>query len=147
VRAFQSKPEVRNTAAGWLALAFGVIVASAFCAVIIALGVDFLGIVAFSFLAPTIFLNNVLVSFVLAPLLIPLLEKRIHQMRLSYSQIMDPGDISPPLFRQAGAVIALGAVLVVAAVAFGLLPVPGVDLKMFELISSIVLPFIALLFL
>lgn len=147
LRAFQSSPEEKLNAKGWLALLLAVCVASGFCAVIIALGVDFLGIVAFSFLVTTIFLNNVLVSLILVPLLLPALHKRFRQMRFTYTQIMQPADVSSPLFKQAGVLMAVAVLLAVCAVAFGFLPVVGTGLKTFELVAGLALPVFALILL
>ncbi len=100
---------------GWLVFLFTVILASILCSFPIALGVDFLKIVPFSFLSNTIFLNNLVVSIVLAPILIRTLDKRIHQLGLNYTQLLDPADISRPLLRQVGPVIVLAIAIVIYA--------------------------------
>lgn len=147
LRAFGCPPDQRLNWKGWSVLVLAIVVASGFCGVIIALGVDYLGIVAFSFLATTIFLNNILVSFLLVPVLLTALHKRFQQMRYTYTQLMNPADVSSPLFKQAGAILAIFVLLAVAAAALGWLPTAGVDRKTFELVSSLALPFIALLLL
>jgi energy-coupling factor transport system substrate-specific component len=84
-----------------------VILASGVCATVISLGVDFLGLVPFDLLEHAILLNNILMSFILAPLLIRGLDKRIRQMKLNYEQLLSTDQISKPLLGAAGPVILL----------------------------------------
>jgi energy-coupling factor transport system substrate-specific component len=91
---------------------FAVVLASALCALPISLGVDLIG-VPFGFLVHTIFLNNVLVSLVLAPLLIRALNKRIRAMKLTYEQILPGDQISPT--KKVGPVIVLLLILLIYA--------------------------------
>jgi energy-coupling factor transport system substrate-specific component len=84
-----------------------VVLASAACATIISLGVDFLGLVPFDLLEHAILLNNILMSFILAPLLIRGLDKRIRQMKLNYEQLLEPEQISKPTFGVFGSLILL----------------------------------------
>ena len=124
---------------------FGAILASALCAMPIALAVDVIG-VPFGFLVHTIFLNNILVSLVLAPLLIRALSKRIRAMKLTYEQILPADQISPT--RKIGPVIVLILVLLI----YALLMVPAlhsaipVGKTVFEIASALLL-FVASLFL
>ncbi|MCX7598738.1 MAG: ATP-binding cassette domain-containing protein, partial [Armatimonadetes bacterium] len=64
------------------------IVASAACGVVIAWGVDLLGLVPFKILATVITLNNTLAGFVLGIILLPLLYPRAKRWRLLCGQIM-----------------------------------------------------------
>jgi energy-coupling factor transport system substrate-specific component len=102
IRMLKSAEEGQFSRKGWIALVSGIFLASGLCASVIALGVDWLKIVDFSFLANAIFINNLGVSLLLAPLLIKALEKRVRQMRLSYDQVLEPGQISRPPIKHAG---------------------------------------------
>lgn len=90
---------------GWVGLILGIFLASGLCGSVIALGVDWLKIVDFSFLANAIFINNFGVSILLAPLLIKALDKRVRQMRLSYDQVLEPAQISQAPLKFAGLLI------------------------------------------
>jgi len=121
VRTFLKPEESIFSAKGWLVFLFSIVLGSGLCAAIIALGVDVLKIVPFKFLVHTIFLNNVVVSVLLAPLLIRALDKRIKQMRLGYNQLLDSSQISSPLLGGAGSIIVLLLLLAV----YGLMMVPS----------------------
>src|SRR5262245_124273 len=96
IRSFLKPEQSLFSAKGWFVFVFMIVFASMVCSFSIALGVDFLKIVPFSFLANTIFLNNVLVSIILGPLLIRTLDKRVERLKLKYTQLLEPGEISPP---------------------------------------------------
>ncbi len=135
-----------NSMPRWIAILFGVILASALCATVIALGVDYVGIVPFPFLVLTIFLNNCLVSIILVPVLVPLLEKRILRLKLHYTQVMDPSEISG-LRLKLGPPILLVLVLLIYVVMITPSLTESLPLKPIELILSLFLPMIALLIL
>lgn len=103
------------SAKGWIAFVSGVFLASGLCGSVIALGVDWLKIVDFSFLANAIFINNFGVSLLLAPLLIKALGTRVRQMRLSYDQVLEPEQISPPPIKYAGFLIVILLMLAIYA--------------------------------
>src|SRR5687768_9886966 len=63
IKAFLGSREELFTGKGWAVYIFAVLLASALCAMIIALGVELIGI-PFGFLVHTIFLNNMLVSLI-----------------------------------------------------------------------------------
>lgn len=76
-------------AAGLMPLFLAVcLVAAAACGVVIAWGVDLLGLVPFKILATVITLNNTLAGFVLGIILLPLLYPRAKRWRLLCGQIM-----------------------------------------------------------
>jgi energy-coupling factor transport system substrate-specific component len=79
---------------GGIVFVFLTIVASALCAMVVALGVDLIGF-KFDIVVHAIFLNNVLMALILVPLLIRGLGKRIREMKLTYQQILQPEEISP----------------------------------------------------
>ncbi|HEY4491108.1 MAG TPA: hypothetical protein VI958_03865, partial [Acidobacteriota bacterium] len=132
------------SAKGWVVFIFALFLASGMCAVIIALGVDFLGIVPFGFLAHTIFLNNFWMSLLIAPLLFRALSKRIRQMQLSYDQLLPESDFSGAKLRALGPFLLLVALLLT----YGLMMfAPPSNLKIFEPAAVLILTLLALLLL
>lgn len=115
IRSFKPEDAGLFSAKGWVALVAGIFLASGLCGSVIALGVDWLKIVDFSFLANAIFINNFGVSLLLAPLLIKALEKRVRQMRLSYEQVLDPAQISAAPLKQGGFFVVVTLMLVIYA--------------------------------
>ena len=79
--------------------------------------------VPFRILAPVIFLNNFLVSAVIAPPLLLWVYPRIRGMGLLYTEIMDPEDLRPARAGRTGLVLLAGGLLV-ALVAGVLVPSP-----------------------
>lgn len=69
-------------------------VGAAACGVVIAWGVDLLGLVPFKILATVITLNNTLAGFVLGIILLPLLYPRAKRWRLLCGQIMAEDELS-----------------------------------------------------
>jgi len=136
-----------NSMPRWIAMLFGIILASSLCATVIALGVDYLGISAFPLVVLLILINNCVVSFVLVPLLVPFLEKRIQRLKLGYTQIMDPSEISGSLTGKAGPVILLAIVLFVGAITIIPSMAQALPIKTIELAVSLLLPIVALLLL
>ena len=97
-------------------LVLAIVLASALCAEIISLGVQFMGLAPFSFLANIILMNNIVMSLVLAPLLVKALQKRIRGMKMEYTQILGEGAVSRPVAGKAGALILLIAAGIIYAV-------------------------------
>jgi energy-coupling factor transport system ATP-binding protein len=64
------------------------IIASAACAAVIAAGVHVLGLLPFAILAPTIFVNNLLMALLLAPPLLFFLYPRVTRWGLRYEDII-----------------------------------------------------------
>ena len=83
-------PLVRSWRQG---LEFGIIcvVASGVCAGIIGWGVELLGLLPFSILAPAIFVNNMVMGFLLAPPLLLFLYPRVKRWGLLYTDIRKNG--------------------------------------------------------
>jgi energy-coupling factor transport system substrate-specific component len=128
VRNYLGPNEQIFSSKGWIVFIFAILLASILCSFPIALGVDFLKIVPFSFLSNTIVLNNVIVSIVLAPILIRTLNKRIQRLGLSYTQLLDPSDISRPILGKLGPVI----VFLIAAVIYAIFMVPSLSSDIFS---------------
>ena len=145
LRAFSKSQEELFSIKGGSVLVFAIILASALCALPIALGVDLIGF-PFDLVVHTIFLNNVLVSVVLVPLLIKALGKRIRGMKLTYEQLLQPEEISGS--NRIGPVIVLGLILII----YAMMMIPSlhatipVGKNVFQIASALVL-FLATLFL
>lgn len=116
IRALKPAGQSLFSGFGWIGLISGIALASALCATIISLGVDWLKIVEFSFLVHAIFINNFGVSIILAPLLAIALMNRVKQMRLSYDQVLSEEQLSPPPLKQAGFFIVLATVVLIYAI-------------------------------
>jgi energy-coupling factor transport system substrate-specific component len=112
LRAYLKSREELASVKGGFVFVFALILASALCALPIALGVDLIG-VPFDLLVHTIFLNNLLVSIVLVPLLMKALGKRIRGMKLTYDQVLQPQEISGS--NRVGPIIVLGLALIIYA--------------------------------
>ncbi len=136
-----------NSMPRWIALLFGSILASALCATVIALGVDYVQMAPFPVLFGLIFINNTLLSVVLVPLLVPILEKRIQRLKLHYTQVMDPAEISGSKLKMAGPPILFVLVLLIYAVMVTPSLGQELPLKTLELVISLLLPIVALLLL
>jgi len=99
------------------------ITSSVACAVIIAWGLDLVGLVPFAFLAITISLNNSLIALVLGPPLLLVLYPRVKKMGLIWTDLMIPAEVGRGFARHLGAVLmvvgALGGLLAGLGVAIG----------------------------
>jgi energy-coupling factor transport system substrate-specific component len=93
IKAYLNSSNQLGTFKGGVVFVFLTILASALCAMVVALGVDLIGF-KFDIVVHAIFLNNVLMSLILVPLLIRGLGKRIRGMRLDYEQVLQSQDIS-----------------------------------------------------
>jgi energy-coupling factor transport system substrate-specific component len=118
------------------------------CALVIAWGVDVVGIVPFAFLGTVIFLNNAVVSLALAPLLLGVLQPRATRWGLRYRSIMDVPDGSRP--RLLPALVLAGAVVggfsLLMLYSLGILHVAALDptgLKQTAAVRYGALPFLA----
>jgi energy-coupling factor transport system substrate-specific component len=65
------------------------------CALIIGFGVEAFKLLPFSIIAVAVFLNNAVIVFLLAPLLLKLLEPRVSRWDLYWRDLMDPEDCTP----------------------------------------------------
>jgi energy-coupling factor transport system substrate-specific component len=132
----------------WFLYVFLIVICSSLCAFTIALGLEFLNLVPFEILGHAIFLNNFLMSLLLGPLLLSGLEKRIHQMHLGYTQILEPNQFSRPLFGRTGPFIVLALLIITYTVSMNPTLIAGVvNAKLFAIAASILLPVAALIFL
>jgi len=71
-----------------------VIAASATVAFTIAWGLEVLRLLPFGFFAPLVFLNNVVTSFILVPILLVILYPRVERWELLWTDILDEDDYS-----------------------------------------------------
>ncbi len=119
IRSFGASSSDIITAKKFPIFIFASFVASAACATIVASGIDFLGLYPFDLVEHTIVINNTFWSLVLASLLIRRLDKRIRQMKLNYEQLLEPDQISKPLFGIIGSILLLVLIgLVYACIMF-----------------------------
>ena len=88
--------------------------AGAACGVFIGWGVHLLGLVPFPALGNIITLNNLLVSAIIGPILLPILYPVVKRMGLLYRDVMDESELSKPrIWGAALMVIAVIAALIV----------------------------------
>jgi energy-coupling factor transporter ATP-binding protein EcfA2 len=78
----------------WLVFFEVCLIPAVACGVVIAWGVDLLGLVPFKVLAPFITINNTLAAFVLGAILLPLLYPRAERWRLVYWEIMPAEELT-----------------------------------------------------
>src|SRR4030042_1241691 len=62
------------------------------CALVIGFGVEAMKLLPFSVIAVAVFINNALITLLLGPFLLALLEPRVSRWDLSWTEIMDPED-------------------------------------------------------
>ncbi|MCX7825924.1 MAG: QueT transporter family protein [Verrucomicrobiae bacterium] len=90
-----------------VAYAVVAITASVACAVIIAWGLDLVGLVPFAFLAVVISLNNTVTSLLLGPPLLLVLYPRVKKMGLLWTELMSPAEVGSGFARHFGAAVML----------------------------------------
>jgi energy-coupling factor transport system substrate-specific component len=81
--------------------------ASAACAIVIAFGLDILGLVPFAFLSLVITFNNYLAAFILSPILLALLYPRVKRWGLMWTDIMDEDEVASGMARNIGTLLVL----------------------------------------
>lgn len=116
------------------------LIASAACAIVLAWGVEVLGLAPFGAFSNIILLNNFIAAAILGPLLMPLLYRRVERWGLLYSDLVDYGADSSSegsddggALRSASPSVGVGVILVLIGVigtyvvgnliAFGLLSI------------------------
>ncbi len=144
-RAFSVGDPTPASPGQWLGLAAVIAVSSAACALVVGWGLNALGFVPFAALANIIFLNNFVVSLVLAPLLLHALYRRVRATGLCYDDLCNE---TPRRFRKLGAAVTtiatFGGLLVGNLVAFGYVSM-GVDAAAASQVTVAVAPFIVAL--
>ncbi len=144
-RAFSSGDPTPSSPGRWLGLAAVIAISSAACALVVGWGLNALGFVPFAALANIIFLNNFIVSLVLAPLLLHALYGRVRATGLCYDDLRNE---TPRRFRVLGAAVTtvatLGGLLVGNLVAFGYVSMGG-DAAAASQVTVAVAPFIVAL--
>ncbi|MBW1992597.1 MAG: QueT transporter family protein [Deltaproteobacteria bacterium] len=83
------------TRAQALPFALAVLLGAGGCALIIGFGVEAFKLLPFSIIAVAVLLNNAVIVFLLAPLLLKLLEPRVSRWDLHWRDLMDPEDYTP----------------------------------------------------
>ena len=131
-------------------------IASTSCAVVIAWGLDVLKLSSFTSLSTIILLNNVVITLLLGPIVLPLAYSIVKKNNLLWTDVMHPKDISKPasdklypLMIVTGSIGGLGSGLIAGCLLAGQsilgqqLPASGVGNP---ITAFIVLPFITALF-
>lgn len=126
-----TKKEAEGSLRQWPLFVFISIVAACCCAVVIAWGVDLLGLAPYHILGTIISLNNTLPTIVLGSALLRLLYYRARRWGLLATQNLSPHDLAPGKFAP------LGAALVV----IGSLAGVALALVLFRMPASSMLPF------
>jgi len=89
-----SRREVRlDSAATVVEFVLTAVLASAVCALIVAWGLEVLGMLPFTVLGGIIFVNNALITAVLGPVLFRLLQPRAAAWHLLWTDILEPEDV------------------------------------------------------
>lgn len=109
----RGEPRFR-TPGDWLVFGLAVTTAAAACALVVAWGVDLLGLVPFKWLAGFIFTNNLLIGIVLGPPLLIAIYPRVARMNMLYTDVEADGqpETSRSLFPRAGSLVIAGIGLV-----------------------------------
>ncbi len=107
-RNVETKLDSGKKIAGFVAI---VIVASVFCAILIAWWNDTLGLVPFAALGSVITMNNSIAGLVLGPFLLIVLYPRIKRWGLLWTEIMRPEEVSAARFQKLGvALVFVGSI-------------------------------------
>ncbi len=129
-----------------LRFALAVVLGACGCALAIGFGVEAFKLLPFGIIAVAVLLNNALIVFLLAPVLLKLLEPRVSRWDLYWRELMDPEDFTPgPAPRLGLAFVWLGAaggILTGLGTAWGLVVISGMPP-----LASLLAPFIAILLL
>lgn len=92
-RVEQGERRLERRMLSWTAICLS---ASSACALVVGWGVDVLGVVPFTFLGTVVFMNDLVVSLLLGPLLLGVLLPRATRWGLRYRSIMDVPDDRRP---------------------------------------------------
>ncbi len=117
---FEDEPAYADATGGLRQLplfVFVTIIGACACAVVIAWGVDVLGMAPYHVLGTIISLNNTLPAVVIGGALLPLLYVRSRRWGLLASQNMSDGDLAPGPLAPLGAVLAIGGSVLGVAIA------------------------------
>ncbi|MDY6854972.1 MAG: QueT transporter family protein [Thermodesulfobacteriota bacterium] len=90
---------------GFFEFALVVLLSSMVCALIIAWGLELLGLFPFAIFGVIIALNNSLGALILGPFLLLLLYERVKRWDLLWTDIMDPEDMSPHISPRIGTLL------------------------------------------
>lgn len=123
-----------------------VVLGASGCALAIGFGVEAFKLLPFSIIAVAVLLNNALIVFLLAPLLLKLLEPRVSRWDLYWRELMDPEDCAPGPAPRLGLVLvwlgAAGGILAGLGASWGLVVLAGMPS-----LPVLLAPFMAILIL
>jgi energy-coupling factor transport system substrate-specific component len=116
------------------------------CALVVGFGLEAMKLLPFSVIAVAVFLNNALITLILGPFLLALLEPRVSRWDLSWTEIMDPEDREPGPSPRLGLALAWlgtgGGFLLGLAFSLGLINTAG-----WPSLAAVLAPCVALLLL
>ncbi len=116
------------------------------CALVVGFGLEALKLLPFSVIAVAVFCNNAIITLILGPFLLALLEPRVSRWDLSWTELLDPEDRAPgPAPRLGLALACLGAgggFLLGLGLGLGLINAAG-----WPSLAVVLAPFVALLLL
>lgn len=99
------------------------------CALLVGFGVQAMKLLPFSVIAVAVFVNNALITLILGPFLLGLLQPRVNRWDLYWQELMDPEDRPPGPAPRLGLALAwlgaAGGFLLGLALGFGLLGGPA----------------------
>ncbi|MBI4642537.1 MAG: QueT transporter family protein [Deltaproteobacteria bacterium] len=114
------------------------------CALVVGFGLEALKLLPFSVIAVAVFINNALITLLLGPFLLALLEPRVSRWDLSWTEIVDPEDRAPGPAPRLGLALAWlgagGGFLLGLAVGLGLVGLPGLPS-----LAALLTPFVVIL--
>ena len=109
----------------WLRFILAALLGGTGCALVVGFGLEALKLLPFGIIALAVFLNNIIISLSLAPLVLKLLAPRVSRWDLAWEQLMAPEDCRPGPAPRLGLVLvwtgAGGGYLLGMAAATGLL--------------------------
>ncbi len=106
-RACTKAEPLPRTLGGWVLLFAVIAVACMLCGATVGFGLQLLGFVPFAVLANVVFVNNLVTSIVLAPLLLAVLYPRVRRARLLYGDILGSPRRAPAWRRIVGVALAV----------------------------------------
>jgi len=114
------------------------------CALMIGFGVEALKLLPFSVIAAAVFFNNAVITLILGPFLLALLEPRVSRWDLYWTELLDPEDQGPGPAPRLGLILAWlgagGGFLLGLAVGLGLVTLPGLPP-----LAALLTPFVAIM--
>ena len=114
------------------------------CALVVGFGLELFQLLPFSVIAVAVFCNNAIITLILGPFLLALLEPRVSRWDLSWTELLDPEDRAPGPAPRLGLALAWlgagGGFITGLAVGLGLVSLPGLPS-----LAALLTPFVVIL--